>query len=90
MNGYEIAALLRSKVTITTALQAADKLVELEDKLKIGKKNESKSGGNKGKVSVSKQREAVDSDGSAIDSPRVEGQPDFYEPLLSDAIKVAY
>lgn len=48
MNGYELAALLRTKVTITTAMQAADKLEELEDKLKkkTGKKNESKPGGN--------------------------------------------
>ena len=48
MNGYELAALLRTKVTITTAMQAADKLEELEDKLKkkTGKKNERKPGGN--------------------------------------------
>lgn len=91
MDGYELAALLRSKVTITTAMQAADKLVELEDKLKqkTGKKNESKSSGNKNKVSVSEQREAIDSDGSATDSSRLESKPDFYEPLLSDESKMA-
>ena len=48
MNGYELAELLRTKVTITNAMQAADKLVELENALKkkTGKKNESKPSSN--------------------------------------------
>lgn len=62
MNGYELAALLRTKVTITTAMQAADKLEELEDKLKkkTGKKNESKPISNEDQASVSEQREVAD------------------------------
>jgi hypothetical protein len=74
MNGYELAALLRVKVTITNAMQAADKLEELEDKLKkkTGKKNESKSVSNEDQASVPQQREAVDNNGFALDSSRTE------------------
>ena len=69
MNGYELAELLRNKVTITNAMQAADKLVELEDALKqkTGKKNESKPSSNKDKTSFFAERESIDSDGSEID-----------------------
>lgn len=91
MDGYELAGLLRTKVTITTAMQAADKLVELEDKLKqkTGKKNESKSSGNKGKVSVSEQRETPYCDGSEDNLPRTESQSNLNEPVLSDESKMA-
>lgn len=87
MNGYELAELLRVKVTMTTAMQAADKLVELEDKLKQTgkKKNESKPSGNKDKTSVSEQREAIVDNGSESNLSRTESKPDFNEPLLSDA-----
>jgi hypothetical protein len=74
MDGYEIAALLRNKVTIANAMQAADKLVELEDKLKkkTGKKNESKPVSNEDKASVSEQREASDDNGLSPDLSRAE------------------
>lgn len=87
MNGYELAELLRVKVTISTAMQAADKLVELEDQLKkkTGKKNESKPSSNKDQNSISEQREAVNDYRSEIDSSRPESKPDFNESLLSDA-----
>jgi len=90
MNGYELAALLRVKVTISNAMQAADKLEELEDKLKkkTGKKNESKPSCNEDQASIPEQREVADNNGLESDSPRVEGQPDFYESLLSNALKV--
>jgi ribosomal protein S19E (S16A) len=54
MNGYELAALLRNKLTIANAMQAANKLEELEDKLKAktGKKNESKPSSNQNQTSV--------------------------------------
>lgn len=86
MNGYELAALLRVKVTITNAMQAADMLEQLEDKLKqkTGKKNESKSGGNKNKASVPEQREAVNDYGLEADSSRPQSEPNFNESLLSD------
>jgi hypothetical protein len=98
MNGYELAELLRVKVTMTTAMQAADKLVELEDYIfvllatqsekeskKTGKKNESKPSGNKDKTSVSEQREAIVDNGSESNLSRTDSKPDFNEPLLSDA-----
>lgn len=87
MNGYELAALLRVKVTMANAMQAADKLEELEDKLKqkTGKKNESKPSSNKDKTSFYAQRETTNSVGLAGDLSRVEGQPNIDEPLLSDA-----
>lgn len=71
MNGYELAALLRTKVTITTAMQAADKLEELEDKLKkkTGKKNESKPSGNENQTSIPEQREIADHYGLENDLP---------------------
>lgn len=71
MNGYELAALLRNKVTITTAMQAADKLEELEDKLKkkTGKKNESKPSSNENQTSISEQREIADHYGLENDLP---------------------
>lgn len=74
MNGYELAALLRVKVTITNAMQAADKLEELEDKLKkkTGKKNESKSVSNQDQTSVCEQREAADDNGLEINLSRTE------------------
>jgi hypothetical protein len=74
MDGYEIAALLRNKVTIANAMQAADKLVELEDKLKkkTGKKNESKPVSNEDKASISEQREASDDNGLSPDLSRAE------------------
>ena len=74
MDGYEIAALLRNKVTIANAMQAADKLVELEDKLKkkTGKKNESKPVSNEDKASVPEQREASDDNGLSPDLSRAE------------------
>ena len=69
MNGYELAELLRVKVTIANAMQAADKLVELEDKLKkkTGKKNESKPSSDEDKTSFFAQREAIDDNGSEND-----------------------
>lgn len=87
MNGYEIAALLRVKVTLANAMQAADKLIELEDKLKQTgkKKNESKPSSNKDKTSFFAQRESLNDNGPESDSSRVESQPDLNEPLLSDA-----
>lgn len=90
MDGYELAAQIRTKVTMENALLAAQMLVELENKLKqkTGKKNESKSGGNKGKVSVSEQRETPYCDGSEDNLPRAESKPDFDEPLLSDESKM--
>jgi hypothetical protein len=74
MNGYELAELLRNKLTIANAMEAANKLVELEDKLKAktGKKNESKSSSNQDKTSFFAQREAVDNNGLEIDLPRAE------------------
>lgn len=71
MNGYELAALLRTKVTITNAMQAADKLEELEDKLKkkTGKKNESKSVSNEDQASIPEQRESIDDNGSENNLP---------------------
>ena len=75
MNGYELAELLRVKVTMTIAMQAADKLIELEDKLKkkTGKKNESKPSSDEDKTSFFAQREIPDDNGLEGDSPRVEG-----------------
>ncbi len=92
MNGYELAALLRVKVTIANAMQAADKLEELEEKLKkkAGKKNESKSSGNEDQTSIPEQREVADNNGLAFDLPRTEVQPNFNEPLLSDAREMGY
>lgn len=74
MNGYELAALLRVKVTITNAMQAADKLEELEDKLKkkTGKKNESKSVSNQDQASIPEQREVADDNGLEINLSRTE------------------
>ena len=74
MNGYEIAQSLRTKVTMANAMQAADKLVELEDKLKskTGKKNESKPSSNEDKTSFFAQREVVNDNGSEGDLPRTE------------------
>ena len=65
MNGYELAELLRVKVTISTAMQAADKLIELEDKLKkkTGKKNESKPSSNEDQTSIIEQRELTNDNG---------------------------
>lgn len=87
MNGYQIAEFLKVKVTMDLALQAADKLIELEDKLKQTgkKKNESKSGGNKDKTSFFAQREAIVDNGSESDTSRTESKPDLNESLLSDA-----
>jgi len=87
MNGYELAALLRVKVTLANAMQAADKLVELEDKLKQTgkKKNESKPSSNKDKTSFYAQREAVVDHGPESDLPRTESEPNLNESLLSDA-----
>lgn len=86
MNGYELAALLRVKVTITNAMLAADMLEQLEDQLKqkTGKKNESKSSGNKNKASISEQREVVDNNGLEGNSSRTESKPNLNESLLSD------
>lgn len=74
MDGYELAALLRNKVTITNAMLAADKLVELEDKLKkkTRKKDESKSSGNESETSFSEQREIAYDQRLAFDIPRIE------------------
>jgi hypothetical protein len=74
MDGYELARLLRNKLTIANAMQAADKLEELEDKLKkkTGKKNESKSVSNEDKASVPEQRETADDNGFSIDLSRTE------------------
>lgn len=74
MDGYELARLLRNKLTIANAMQAADKLEELEDKLKkkTGKKNESKSVSNEDKASVSEQRETANDNGFSIDLSRTE------------------
>jgi len=90
MNGYELAALLRVKVTISNAMQAADKLEELEDKLKkkTGKKNESKPSSNEDQASISEQREVPNDNGLESDLSRTESKPDFYESLLSNARKV--
>lgn len=86
MNGYELAALLRVKVTITNAMQAADMLEQLEDQLKqkTGKKNESKSSGNKNKASIPEQRKATDDNGLEADSSRPQSEPNLNESLLSD------
>jgi hypothetical protein len=67
-------------------MQAADKLIELEDKLKQTgkKKNESKSGSNKDKTSFFAQRETIVDNGSESDLPRTESEPDLNESLLSD------
>lgn len=75
MNGYELAELLRVKVTMTIAMQAADKLIELEDKLKkkTGKKNESKPSSDEDKTSFFAQREIPDNNGLENDLSRVEG-----------------
>lgn len=74
MDGYELAALLRNKVTITNAMLAADKLVELEDKLKkkTRKKDESKPSSNEGEASVLEQREITYDQRLAFDIPRTE------------------
>lgn len=92
MNGYELAELLRVKVTISTAMQAADKLIELEDKLKQTgkKKNESKPSSNQDKTSFFAQRESLNDNGSENDSSRVESQPDLNESLLSDAREMGH
>ena len=90
MNGYELAALLRVKVTITNAMQAADMLEQLEDQLKqkTGKKNESKSSGNKNKASIPEQRKAADDNGLEADSSRFKIQSNFYEPVLFNESKM--
>jgi hypothetical protein len=84
MNGYELAEQLRQKVTISNAMQAADMLVELEDKLKkkTGKKDESKPGSDKDKDSVSAQPEAVDNNGSKTAVSRTEIKSNIDEPVL--------
>jgi hypothetical protein len=84
MNGYELADQLRQKVTITNAMQAADMLVELEDKLKkkTGKKDESKPSGDKDKDGVSAQPKAVDNNGSKDAASRVEVKSNINEPVL--------
>jgi hypothetical protein len=84
MNGYELAEQLRQKVTISNAMQAADKLIELEDKLKkkTGKNNESKPGSDKDKTSFYAEREAVDNNGPTNAAPRVESKSNIDEPVL--------
>lgn len=84
MNGYELADLLRKKVTISNAMQAADMLVELEDKLKkkSGKKYESKPGGDEDKTSFFAQRDADDCNGLEESASRVKVQPNLNEPML--------
>lgn len=69
MNGYELAELLRTKVTITNAMQAADKLVELEDALKkkTGKKNESKPSSEQSEIGISPSAKAVNNYGFESD-----------------------
>lgn len=92
MNGYELADALRFKVTMATALQAADKLVELEDKLnKTGKKkNESFPGSNQDQASVPEQRKVTVDNRPKIDLSRTESKPDLNESLLSDASEMGY
>ena len=87
MNGYELAEQLRQKVTISNAMQAADMLVELEDKLKkkTGKKNESKPGGDEDKTSLNAEREAADNNGPADNASRVEIKSNIDEPMLPHA-----
>ena len=84
MNGYELAEQLRKKVTISNAMQAADMLVELEDKLKkkTGKKNESKPSGDEDKTSFYAQRETTNDNGSSDLASGIEGQPNINEPML--------
>ena len=84
MNGYELAEQLRQKVTISNAMQAADMLVELEDKLKkkTGKKNESKPGGDEDKTSFYAERKAVDDNGPTDAASRVESKSNIDEPVL--------
>lgn len=74
MDGYELAVLLRNKVTITNAMLAADKLVELEDKLKkkTRKKDESKPSSNESEASILEQREIAYDQRLAFDIPRIE------------------
>ncbi len=84
MNGYELAEQLRKKVTISNAMQAADMLVELEDKLKkkTGKKNESKPSSDEDKTSFYAQRETVDHNGLTDAAPRAESKSNIDEPVL--------
>jgi hypothetical protein len=84
MNGYELAEQLRKKVTIINAMQAADMLVELEDKLKkkTGKKNESKPSSDEDKTSFYAQRETIDNNGSAEFAPGAKGQSNIDELML--------
>jgi hypothetical protein len=84
MNGYELAEQLRKKVTISNAMQAADLLVELEDKLKkkTGKKNESKPSSDEDKTSFYAQRETVNDNGPADIAPGTESQSNIDEPML--------
>jgi hypothetical protein len=84
MNGYELAEQLRKKVTITNAMQAADMLVELEDKLKkkTGKKNESKPSSDEDKTSFYAQRETPNDNGSKGFTPGAESQSNIDEPVL--------
>jgi hypothetical protein len=84
MNGYELAEQLRQKVTISNAMQAADMLVELEDKLKkkTGKKNESKPSSDEDKTSFYAQRETVDDNGSKGNTPGAESKSNINEPVL--------
>ena len=84
MNGYELAEQLRKKVTISNAMQAADMLVELEDKLKkkTGKKNESKPSGDEDKTSFYAQRETVNDNGSKDAAPGAKVEPNINEPVL--------
>lgn len=89
MDGYELAELLRNKLTIANAMQAADKLVELENKLKTGKNDESKSIGNEDKTSFFAQRKAVNNNGSKSNSSRAKSKSNFDEPVLPDESQVA-
>lgn len=84
MNGYELADELRKKVTIVNAMQAADMLVELEDKLKkkIGKKNESKPSGDEDKTSFYAHPKIINNNGLAESAPGIEGEPNIDEPVL--------
>jgi hypothetical protein len=71
MNGYELATLLRNKLTIINARQAADKLEELEDKLKkkARKKDESKSVSNEDQAVVCEQSESANDNGLESNLP---------------------
>jgi hypothetical protein len=84
MNGYELAEQLRKKVTISNAMQAADLLVELEDKLKkkTGKKNESKPSSDEDKTSFFAHRQTIDNNGSKDVAPGAESKSNLDEPVL--------